>query len=310
MPRQKAGKDKTGVLNEKDSALVHIVLSRFGEVSDKEIDRVIKVMEECYCRLEPHEVELVDLYVFERSSSVEAFLARESQRVGVVSASFDELFFAMHDAWRGTPRITLCFERMKKLPKLAQMGGVRHEAGHSVLHGSLYYYLLPFPPTLLKLVNRFNLSREYATNVLYLMSIVVKDYEVSRLLYERGYVEDQVAYAKYLLTVSESDVLSWEMSQGRPLLEILCLISCLKTAGCSMPLLLDKAFCKEMKHRLVDSLSYLPADHRALLLKVVWEGFSSFGTDTFDNVNRIIRECELIFEKVFGKCESSVPSKI
>jgi len=294
----------------KDSALVHIVVSKFGEVTNKEIDRVIKVMEECYRRLESHEVELVDLYVFERSSSVEAFLARESQRVGVVSASFDELFFAMHDAWRGTPRITICLERMKKLPKLVQIGGVRHEVGHSVLHGSLIYYLLAFPPTFLKLVDRFNLSWEYATNVLYLISIAVKDYEVSRLLYERGYVEDQVAYVKYLLTVSESDVFSWEMSQGRPLLETLCLISCLKTAGGSMPLLLDKAFCKEMKHRLVESLSYLPADHRALLLKVVWEGFSSFGTDTFDNVNRIVRECELIFEKVFGKCESSVPSKI
>jgi len=294
----------------KDGALVHIVVSKFGDVTDKEVDRVIKVMEECYRRLEPHEVELVDLYVFERSSSVEAFLARESQRVSVVSAQFDELFFAMHDAWHGTPRIIICFERMKKLPKLVQIGGVRHEVGHSVLHGSLYYYLLPFPPTLLKLVNRFNLSREYAANVLYLTSIAVKDYEVSRLLHERHYVDDQVAYAKYLLTVSESDVLSWEMSQGRPLLEILCLISCLKTAGCSMPLLLDKKFCKEMKHRLVESLSYLPVDYRALLLKVVWEGFSSFGTDTFDNVNRIVRECELIFEKVFGKCESSVPSKI
>ena len=294
----------------KDSALVHIVVSKFGEVTGKELDRVIKVMEECYRRLEPHEVELVDLYVFERSSSVEAFLARESQRVGVVSAPFDELFFAMHDAWRGTSRITLCFERMKKLPKLVQIGGVQHEVGHSVLHGSLYYYLLPFPPMLLTLVNRFNLSREYAANVLYLISIAVKDYEVSRLLYERGYVEDQVAYVKYLLTVSESDVFSWEMSQGRPLLEILCLIACLKTTGGSMPLLLDKTFCKEMKRRLMESLSYLPVDYRTLLLKVVWEGFSSFGTDTFDNVNRIVRECELIFEKVFGKRESSVPSKI
>jgi hypothetical protein len=294
----------------KDSELVHIVLSKFGDVVDKEIDRVIEVMKECYCRLEPHEVELVDLYVFERSSSVEAFLTKESQRVGVVSAPFDELFFAMHDAWCGTSRITICFERMKKLPKLVQIGGVRHEVGHSVLHGSLYYYLLPFPPTLLKLVNRFNLSWEYATNVLYLISIAVKDYEVSRLFYERGYVEDQVAYAKYLLTVSESDVLSWEMSQGRPLLEILCLISFLKTAGCSMPLLLNKAFRKEMKRRLVESLSYLPVDHRALLLEVVWEGFSSFGTDTFDNVNHMVRKCELIFEKAFGKCENSVPSKI
>jgi len=290
--------------------LVQIVVSKFGVVTGKELDFVIKIMEECYRRLEPHEVELVDLYVFERSSSVEAFLVKESQRVGVTSAPFDELFFAMHDAWRGTPRITLCFERVKKLPKLVQIGGVRHEVGHSILHGSLHYYLLPFPPTLLKLVDRFNLSREYAANVLYLISIAVKDYEVSRLLCERGYVEDQVAYAKHLLMVSESDVLSWNMSRGRPLLEILCLISCLKTTGGSMPLLLDKAFGKEMKRCLVENLSYFPIDYRALLLEVVREGFSSLGTDTFDNVNRIVRECESIFEKVLSKYESSVPSKI
>jgi hypothetical protein len=293
----------------KDSALVHIVVSKFGEIIEKEVDRVIEIMEECYRRLEPHEVELIDLYVFERSSSVEAFLANESHRVGVVSAPFDELFFAMHDAWRGTPRVTICFERMKKLPKLAQIGGVRHEVGHSVLHGNLRYYLLPFPPVLLKLVDRFNLSREYAANVLYLTSIAVKDYEVSRLLYERGYVEDQVAYAKYLLTVSESDVLSWEMSRGRPLLEILCLISCLKTAGGSMPLLLDKTFGKEMKRCLVENLSYFPTDYRDLLLKAVLEGFSSLETDTFDNINRIVHECESIFEKAFDRGESSVPSK-
>jgi len=283
------------------NALVRIVVSKFGRVEDETINSVIETMEDCYSRLAPHEVSLVDLYVFERSSSVEAFLAKECREVGVASASFDELFFAMHDAWRGTPRIILCFERMKRLPGLVKTGGIRHEVGHSVLHGSLRYYLLSFPPPLLELADRFNLSFEYVTNMLYLISIAVKDYEVSHLLYGRGYVEDQVAYAKHLLKVSESDVLSWEISRGKPPAEALCLISCLKAAGCAAPLLTDKKVGEEMKRRLMESLSYLPADLSAPLLKVILEGFPSLGKDTLDNIDRMIRKCKVIFETVFKR---------
>jgi hypothetical protein len=283
------------------NALVRIAVSKFGRVEDETMSSVIETMEECYGQLAPHEVSLVDLCVFERSSSVEAFLAKECVEVGVTSAPFDELFFAMHDAWRGTPRIILCLERMKTLPELVKIGGIRHEVGHSILHGSLSYYLLSFPPSLLEIADRFNLSFEYLTNMLYLISIAVKDYEVSRLLYGRGYVEDQAAYAKHLLEVSESDVLSWEISRGNPPAEVLCLISCLKAAGCAAPLLIDKKFGEDVRRCLIESLSYLPADLSALLLKVILEGFPSLGTDTLDNIDRMVRECKLIFGTVFKR---------
>jgi len=281
------------------SALVHIVVSKYGKIDDEEIERVIEIMQECYSRLSPHDVSLVDLYLFERSSSVEAFFAKERRKVGVASAPFDELFFAMHDAWRGIPRITLCLEKMDRLPKLVKMGGIHHEVGHSILHGNLRYYVLSFPPALLEIVDRFNLSFEYMTNLLYLISIAVKDYEVTRLLHERGYVEDQVAYAKHLLKISEDDTLSWEISRGKPPAEAMCLISCLKTAGCAAPLLVDKKLGEEVRQYLMESLSYLPADRSTLLLRIVEGGFPSLGTDTLDNVDRMIHNCKLIFEAVF-----------
>lgn len=281
------------------SALVHIVVSKYGKIDDEEIERVIEIMQECYSRLSLHDVSLVDLYLFERSSSVEAFFAKECRKVGVASTPFDELFFAMHDAWRGIPRITLCLEKMEKLPKLVKMGGICHEVGHSILHGNLRYYVLSFPPALLEIADRFKLSFEYVTNLLYLISIAVKDYEVTRLLHERGYVEDQVAYAKHLLKVSEDDTLSWEISRGKPPAEALCLISCLKAAGCAAPLLVDKKFGEEVRQYLMESLSYLPADRSTLLLRVVEGGFPSLGTDTLDNVDRMVHNCKLIFEAVF-----------
>ena len=122
-------------------------------------------------------------------------------------------------------------------------------------------------------------------NLLYLISIAVKDYEVTRLLHQRGYLEDQMAYAKHLLSVSESDTLSWEASRGKPLAEILCLTSCLKASGCAAPLLLDKTCHEEIKHRLKNSLAYLPADYSNLLLNVISEDFLRLGADTLDNIN-------------------------
>ncbi len=283
------------------SGLVHIVVSKFGEIDVKEIERIVETMQECYRRLAPHEVSLVDLFLFEQSSLTEAFFAKEGRKVGVASASFNELFFAMHDAWRGIPRITLCLERMKSLPKLVKTGGIRHEVGHSILHGNLRYYLLSFPPALLQIADQFQLPFEYLTNLLYLVSIAVKDYEVTRFLYQRGYIEDQVAYVKYLLAVSKDDKLSWELSRGKPLAEALCLISRLKTVGCAAPILVDKKFCKEIMQYLKRSLSYLSADLSILLLDMIDGGFSSLGTDTLDNVDLIVHMCRLIFEAVFDR---------
>lgn len=264
-----------------------IVVSKFGKVSDEEIAYVLKVIDETYERLKPHEVALLDLHVFEKSSAVDAFMAKETKNVGVISSSFGESFFAMHDAYRGTPRIILCLERMKNLPRLVQLGGIRHEVGHSVLHGTLLYYLLPLPRALYEIVNRFGISREYAVNLLYLISIAVKDYEVSRLLYAKGYVEDQAAYVKYLLRVTEDDRIAWAISRGNRFAEVLCLLSCLKSAGCAVPFLLDSQSGEDMKRLLLGSLSYIPKDFSKLLLNVVLEGFSSLGTDTLSNINQI-----------------------
>jgi len=257
-------------------------------------------MEECYGRLEPHEVELVDLYIFEKFSSVDAFLAREYREVGVRSARFNGSFFAMHDAWRGTSRIILCVERARTLPKLVKEGGIRHEVGHSVLHGELSYYLLPIPPALLRLAERLHLPREYATNLLYLVSIAVKDYEVSRLLTEKGYLEDQLAYARHHLTVSDSDTLSWRISRGNPLAESLFLVSCLKALSCAVPFILDERFSEEMKCCLSESLNYLPEKHSNMLLELIAEHFPSLGKDTTGNINYIAGlVAQRIIEPVF-----------
>jgi len=272
-----------------------IMLCRFGKVDDQEVNHVVGIMRECYNRLAPHEVDVADLYVFERSSAVGAFLAEESRRVGVASSSFDELFFSIHDAWRGISRIIVCFERMKRLSTLAQMGGIRHEVGHSVLHGSPRYYIFAIPPTLQKLAKRFKLSRQYVTNMLYLISIAVKDYEVSRLLHKHGYVEDQIAFAEHILTPAEIDKTTWEISRVKPDAEALCLTSYLKIIGHATPFLTIKDSRREMKRCLKESLSFLPRKYSTKLLEEIPKFFQQLELDTLNNINKFTH---LIVEKI------------
>jgi len=51
----------------------------------------------------------------------------------------------------------------------------------------------------------------------------------------------------------------------------------------------------------MESLSYLPADLSALLLKVIPERVPSLGKDTLDNIDRMVIKCRLIFEAVFRR---------
>jgi len=272
-----------------------IVICRFGKVDDQKVNHVVGIMRECYNRLAPHDVDVVDLYVFERSSAVEAFLAEESRRVSVASSSFDELFFSMHDAWRGISRIIICLERMKRLSTLAQKGGIRHEVGHSVLHGSPRYYIFPIPPALRKLAKRLKLTRQYVTNVLYLISIAVKDYEVSRLLCRQGYVEDQIAFAEHILTPAEIDKTTWEISRVKPDAEALCLTSYLKIIGHATPFLTIKDSRKRLNSYLEESLTFLPKKHSTKLLRETPKIFRQLERDTLNNINKFTH---LIVEKI------------
>jgi len=284
------------VLKGMESFKPRIVVSRFGRVADEAVDEIVFTMKECYERLVPHEVEIVDLYIFERSSAVNAFLRTESSRVGVAShPSFGERFFSLHDAWRGTPRIIVCLERMKRLPLVAQRGGIRHEVGHSVLHGSPSCYMFPVPKALQNLATRFGLPRTYVTNVLYLISIAVKDYEVSRLLKSHGYIRCQMAFGKHISAVTETDKTAWEMAKGRMEAEILCLVSQLKPIGYATPFLFDKNARKEIELSLKRGLSFLPKEHSTVLLEKVPGMFQQLESDTTNNVDKLT---QLVVQKL------------
>ena len=265
--------------------MVKLVVQKFGKIPEEQATEITTTIEECYERLMPHEVEILDLLLFENSSAMKSFYSRERAALGVVSEDFGEKFFASHDAWRGTSRISVCLERIGELPRLVQVGTLRHEVGHSVLHGSMEYYIFSIPQPLTEASERFGLSEKFSFNLLYLISIAVKDFEVTRLLSGKGYVEDQVAYSKYMLSTSEDDLAAWRIAEGKPADMALCLAGRLKDAACVIGLRLGEPSIAEW---IRNELSYLPDQMVEDFLKVVEEFQRRMVGDTFQNVNAAV----------------------
>jgi len=269
--------------------MVKILVSKFGNIQSETVDSIYSVMEECYNRLEPHGLSLVDLYLFERSSTLEAFISQEYAKMGVTSSRFDENFYARHDAWRGIPRISIGVEKIKSLTELTRVGILRHEVGHSVLHGSPQYYIFPVPHSLLEASVRFDLPIQYMNDLLYLVSIAVKDFEVTRLLHSRGYIEDQAAYAENVLKASQDDLVSWEIGKVKPETKILCIVGRLKDFGCASALMSDEKLREEIRVKVLEGMKYFPEEISIRVLNIVLKLPSSLQADTLGNVNEMTR---------------------
>jgi len=254
-------------------------------------------MDECYNRTNADAVKIVDLYLFDKSSAMNALLADEKRKLGIATSAFEASFFAVHDAWRGTPRIMVAYDRMLTLPELVRVGSLHHEVAHTILHGSLEYYSFAVPTSLYKLENIGLVSRQIIWDLLYLVSIAVKDNEVTRLLYENGFLEDQVAYNKYLLEPSEEDHEAWKLSSKNKTARLLTLVSLLKTACCAAPLLKDAIYGEEIAESITESMSYLPEELSAPLLRILGAA-SKFGENTHENVDLLLKKVfdELIIE--------------
>lgn len=269
--------------------MVKIVVRRFGDIEERFTDEVLDVLRDCYDRINAGAVEIADLYLFSKSSTMNAFVNEEKRKLGIKTSAFEESYYALHDAWHGTPRIMVAHDRMSALPALVRIGSLRHEAAHMVLHGSLEFYSFPLSASLLRLEEEGVVPRKVARDVLHLVSIAVKDFEVTRLLFENGFVEDQVSYSKHILAPSEEDREAWELAKDDKAARLLVLVSLLKAVCCAAPLTKDREYGGEMSESIKKSLSHLPKETSESLLRIL-DLATKFGKNTHENADLLLKK--------------------
>lgn len=261
-----------------------IRLETRGSIPDEEAAKLRNLLGECYDRLRPDGLDLVEVILFENDRMWRSHFATERRKAGVISSEVDDSFIAAHEAWTGIPRISISLERRRELPQLVWEGAIRHEAGHSVIHGGLEYYIFPMPKALLKAANEFSALAAHLTDILYLLALAVKDVEVTRLLVSNGFVQDQVAYARFVMKPGEEDLHAWAMSSLAAEVRVLCLVARLKdiAAATVLALMLDESYIR--LEEIEQSIDYLPKELREALLDTSSGILKDLSKDTFANV--------------------------
>ncbi len=262
--------------------LLHV--EKHGQVLDKEASDVLSFFEECYGRLRPEGLNLVEIVLFENDRLWRSHMAAERRRAGVSSAEFDDAFIATHDAWTGIPRISISLERRKALTQLIWEGALHHEVGHSILHGSLEYYVFPMPNALLNVAREFPTLTSQLTDILYLLTLAVKDMEVTKLLASNGYVEDQAAYARFVMKPTEQDQHAWGLSSIAAEARVLCLVGKLKDIAAATVLASRPEDPRVSVKEIEESIGYFPQETRTVLLDVMTKILNDLGKDTFANM--------------------------
>ena len=262
--------------------MLHV--ERHGRILDEEARDILSFLEECYGRVRPVGLDLVEIVLFENDLLWRSHMAAERRRARVTSSDFDDAFIATHDAWTGIPRISIPLDRRKALARPVWEGALRHEAGHSILHGSLEYYVFPMPKALLDVAHEFHTLTSHLTDILYLLTVAVKDMEVTKLLVSNGYVEDQAAYARFVMKPTEQDQYAWSLSSVSAEARVLCLVGRLKDVAAAAVLASGSHSPQVSLEEIEESIRYLPREARTALLDTMTNIQNNLSKDTFVNI--------------------------
>jgi hypothetical protein len=254
-----------------------------GDVPNSFQQEMRHQLEECYRRLPISGLEVVQVRLLDTVQRLREFLAAEHAELSIAGPIGEE-FLALHDAWHGLPRITLCHERLAEVPHLVGLGAIRQQVAHSILHGSPEYYVFKLSRNILEKGRERGLAPVALQQLLYYVAIAVKDYEVVRLLVTHGYVDCQAALAFHQLEASDEDRLAWQLAQLSPVVRLICLASQLKLVLAIRPLVEKPALAPALIQQARAMLSFLPLEEQDKLWALTQQIAAALGDDTHQNI--------------------------
>lgn len=258
-------------------------LTIHGDVPKSFRQELTQQLEECYQRLPTSDLEVVQVCLLDTVKRLGQFLAAEQARLGIASPLGEE-FLALHDAWHGVPRITVCFERLAEVPHLVGLGAIRQQVAHSILHGSPEYYVFKLSRNLVEKGQERGLAPVALQQLLYYVAIAVKDYEAVRLLVTHGYVDCQAALAFHQLEADDEDRLAWRLASRNPIARLICLASQLKLLLSIRPLVAKPAIAPALVQQARAMLSFLPLEEQDKLWALTQQIAAALGEDTHQNI--------------------------
>jgi hypothetical protein len=260
--------------------MTKIVTRSFGVDVNKE-EELKDTVKDLILRVE-YKPPIVYFYIFKSLSSMRSYAVSEELKYGVSTWGLSEDFYAFHDAWTGAPRILYAAEALEILGEKAGLGCLRHEVGHAVLHGEIEYYIITQP-----------LNSKILPETFYIITVAIKDLEVSNLLFKKGFIEDQLAFFKSIVYKEISSQRAiWPIVRENHKLAQIHLASLLKDLAFIFPFKACYEFQEEIEKVVSENLSHLPREVKASLVDLVSE-IATLKLATLEK----IREATRLFER-------------
>jgi len=166
--------------------------------------------------------------IWKTTEKYQDFYQREKKELGVVTGEETD-FLATHDAWRGYPRIHICQERLMGIDGTIVQGVIHHETGHALHHGAPEFYTFRFSNRLQETGRSYGLDLPLLQQCVYLLSVAIKDQDVTLWLAKNGLGSNQLALLGYLLSDTEEEHQVWERIRESHALRKIAFAAFLKT---------------------------------------------------------------------------------
>lgn len=173
---------------------------------------VASTLRDCYKRFGSRVPYKVEVYIVDTETNMRDFLREEKFRLGI-STGGDDGSICSYDVLRGYPRLIVCEERLAKFSKVAKMGVLRHEAAHTVLHGTLEYNIFRIPDDCRHIAAIKGIDSTILDQILFQLSLAVKDFEATTFLVQHDFVNCQFAFAIEWIQPSEEDKSAWKLTK-------------------------------------------------------------------------------------------------
>ncbi len=155
---------------------------------------IAHTLRDCYNKfgsLAPYKVEL---FIGEDEATMLDFLNEEKFKIGI-AVKEHQVSVCSHDSLRGYPRIAVSLEGYNAYSRMARAGALRHEAAHTVLHGSLEFQIYKIPEDCRQMAVIKSISSDVLKQVVNNVSEAIMDLEATLLLVKHNFIDCQAAFA-------------------------------------------------------------------------------------------------------------------
>ncbi len=233
---------------------------------------------------------IIDLNIFETEKMMNNHLQQEGNLFAKISGfrytEVGSTFSSTHSAFSGYPEISFCFEKILKRPKEeVWVGELEHEVGHAILHGEVFFYYLTPSFELIELSQLKGINRNIFNLFYYLVSISVKDFEVSRFLKENDIVENQIEMYLYHLGISDEEIVVWKTIKGE-IQTIFNSMNIFKVLAAATPFLYENRIWRKYH----ENLKLIPQNIREIFWNILTENFARLGKDTISNIETATKD--------------------